>query len=118
MRCCSSTERTLSLLSRSEEASKIVQRDVNATSSANSTTTSPYRRMIGRFTACASFELPQFEAVDQRAGVPFGAQRVIEQRAPFFEAERRGAHPGDVLAAVQRGVPGEAVGEALVEGGM
>ena len=82
MRCCSSSARALSGLSRSEDASKTVQREVNATSSANSTTTSPYRRTIGRFTADASFELPEFEAADQRRGVGFRAQRVVEQRAP------------------------------------
>ncbi len=84
IRSCSSTLRALSGFSRSEEASKIVQREVNATSSANSTATSPYRRTIGRFTARASFELFQFEAADQRAGVAFRAQRVVEQRASFF----------------------------------
>src|SRR5271166_5812132 len=91
IRSCSSTRRALCGFSRSEEASKTVQREVNATSSANSTATSPNRRTIGRFTAPASFELFQFEAADQRGGVAFGAQRVIEQLVSFFGSERRGA---------------------------
>src|SRR5271154_3750528 len=115
MRSCSSSVRALSGFSRSEEASKIVQRDVNATSSANSTTTSPYRRRIGRFMSGASFELPEFEAAYERGGVRFRAQRMIEQRFPALRRKRRGAHAGDVLAAVEGDVSGEPVRHTLVE---
>ena len=80
MRSCSSSARALSGLLRSDEASKIVQREVNAISSANSSTTRPYRRTIGRFTVGPSFELSQFEAAHQFRRVGFRAQRMVEQR--------------------------------------
>src|SRR5262249_52319188 len=111
MRSSRSRVRALSGLSRSEEASKTVQREVNATSSANNTSTSPKRRTIGWFTATASFQPPEFQIADQRRRVTFGAKRVIEQRAAAFGTERRGAHTGDELAAVERNVTGEPVGK-------
>src|SRR6478609_7875371 len=102
MRCCSSRVRALRWLPRSEDASKTVQREVKATSSANSSATKPYRRMIGRFRALPSFELVQFEASDQRGGVLFRAQRVVEQGVAALGGQRRCADSGDVVAAVQR----------------
>src|SRR5689334_6281163 len=113
MCCCSSTARLLRLLSRSEEASKIVQREVNATSSANSRTTSPYRRMIGRFTGGHSFELVEFEASDQRSRLAFRAQGVVEQGAALVRAQRRGADPRHVAAAVEVDVAGQREGDPL-----
>src|SRR5271169_2895397 len=112
MRCCSSIPRAFKPFSRNEEASKIVHREVNASSSANSTTTSPYRRTIGRFIVWASFELSQFEAANQRGGVAFRAQRVIEQRPAAFRRQGGSAHARDEVAAVEVQVSGQPVGNA------
>src|SRR5450759_1852473 len=113
-RCCSSSTRALSGLLRSEDASKTVQREVNATSRANSRATSPYRRMIGWFTAGASFQLGEFEAADQRGRVGFRAQRVVEERLTAFGCQRRGADTRYVVAAVERQVARQLVGNTSV----
>src|SRR5436190_139863 len=99
--CCSSSWRALSLLSRSEDASNTVQREVNAISSANSTATRPYRRTIGRFTPHASFELSEFEAADQRGRVPFRPQRVVEQPFAPPGGHGVGGDARDVVGAVE-----------------
>src|ERR1700722_714271 len=101
MRSCWSSARAFSGLLRNEEASKIVQREVNATSSANSRTTSPYKRTIGRFTAATSFELSEFEAVHQVSRVAFRAKRLVEQRPSPHRTQCRGAHPRDETLAVE-----------------
>src|SRR5581483_11779867 len=110
-RCCSKSERAFSGFSRSEDASKIVQRDVNASSRANIAITSPNRRTIGWFTPRflfskphrrTSFQLPEFKAFDQVPRARFRAQGVVQQRAPALLCKRRGGHPRDVVAAVQR----------------
>src|ERR1700735_5519691 len=116
MRCCCSSALAFSGFCRSEEASKIVQREVNATSSANSRMTSPYRRTIGRFTAQPSLaDLFEFDAADQLARVRFRAQRMVEQRTAAGRRQRRSAHARDVLAAVQLDAGRQLVGDALKE---
>src|SRR5271166_271230 len=114
MRSCSSWLRWLSGFSRSAEASKIVQREVNATSSPNRTTTRPNRRTIGRFTVRLSFELAEFEAADQGGRVGFRAQRVVEQRAAALGAQGRGADARDVAARIEGDAAGQVEGNALV----
>ena len=111
---CSSSVRALSVLSRSEEASKIVQREVNATSSANRTATSPNRRRIGRFTARGLI----------RAG-PVSRLRISDAASPSERSEwsssvrrrcagdRGRADARDVAGLVERDVAGQPVGHAL-----
>src|SRR5947209_15566357 len=89
----SSSGRLLSAFARSDDDSKIVHRDVNAISSANSTTTNANRRAIGRFMRFSSFELLQFEAVDERDRVRFRPQRVVEQLVAPRRRKRRRAYP-------------------------
>src|SRR2546429_8278718 len=114
---CSSRGRALRLLRRSEAAWKIVQREVNATSRANSRTTKTNRRAIGSFTARPSFQLAEFEAAYEGGRVAFGAQRVIEQLSPARRTQRRGAHARDVGAAGERQPRREPHGEAPGERG-
>src|SRR6202007_3299051 len=96
-------------------ASNTVHREVNATSSANITATTPNRRRIGWFTARSSFQLPQFEAADQRRGIAFGAKRMVEQRVAARGRDGGGAHAGYEVAGVQRDVARQPERNAAVE---
>src|SRR6516225_7383382 len=116
MRCCSSSARALSGFWRSEAASKTAQREVNASSSANSSTTSPNRRTIGWFMGARSFEFSEFQAANERGRAALRAQRVIEQRMAAIRPQRGGAHARDVVAAVEGEVARQAVGDTAVHG--
>src|SRR5947209_9494563 len=115
MRCSCSSPRAFSGFSRSEDASNTLQREVNAISSANITTTRPKRRTIGWFIGVFSFELAQFEALYQRCAVRLGAQRVVEQPLPARRCQRRGADARDEVAGVERQAPRQAERDAAVQ---